>query len=100
MYQSVQHGDRDRYLYLRASLSSNTVYKRSPYEPLLTLQQTTPTPTPNLQHPKPPKFSPGSHLTRQDLLKAVEYQQLPYLPDNHVLGAREYGFLERSYEIG
>jgi len=27
-----------------------------------------------------------------DLLQAYEYEQLPYLPDNHILSTREYDY--------
>lgn len=34
-----------------------------------------------------------------DLLQAYEYEQLPYLPDNHILSIREFDYFDKNYEL-
>lgn len=42
---------------------------------------------------------PNSNLRKSDLFKALEYEQIPFIPDNHYLNFREFQELNRKYNI-
>jgi hypothetical protein len=84
---------------LRAFKSNTKIIKRNSYQYLQTLSQDKKENLTILEEKLANFYSGKTHLSRPisksylskiDLLQAYEYEQLPYLPDNHMLNTREY----------
>lgn len=41
----------------------------------------------------------NSYLHKLDIFKAIEYEQIPFIPDNHYLNYREFEELDKKYNI-
>lgn len=50
-----------------------------------------------MSKPFPTRPRKNSYLTKMDYFKALQYEQIAYLPDNHMLNLREYYELNKKY---